>query len=152
MQVKNITEGVIRFQVESEMSTAAMPLFKTIQIGAGATAEIAERDWDLIKDQETSVEIFEIEEEPMKGVTMKDADGKSYSPVKRRAFGTGEFKTYNLVEEMVKQRQIELVKEESVEDSREKYAKAAKLMGIKVSDKMSLEDIKDAIEAVRAIL
>ena len=63
-----------------------------------------------------------------------------------------EFKTYNLVEEMVKQRQIELVKEESVEDSREKYAKAAKLMGIKVSDKMSLEDIKDAIEAVRAIL
>jgi hypothetical protein len=152
MQVKNISDNVVHFQVESELSTAAAPLFKTIQVGAGATADISGRDWDQIKDQEFTVEEFSIEETPITGVTMKDADGKPYTPTKKRAFGTGKFTTHNMIKDMVKKRVIELITEESQEDLRSKFESAAKAMGIKVTKEMSLEDIKASIKAVKDAL
>lgn len=152
MQVKNISDNVVRFQVEAETSTDAMPLFKTIQVGCGATAEISDRDWALIVDQEITVEEYVIEETPITGVTMKNANGEKYTPTKRKAFGTGKFTTSNLIKDMIKARQIELVTEESQEELRTKFEAAAKLMGIKVTDKMGVEEIKASIKAVKDAL
>lgn len=150
MQVKNLGTRDIIFQFEAASSTPTQPVFATVNIVAGWTVDIADTAWSQIEKQEQTVQEWDYEE-IASTVQMKDADGKSYTPVRRNAFLKSE-KTVNMIEHMVKTRQIELVKEESNEDAREKFAKAAKLMGIKVTDKMSLESIKEAIDTVKAIL
>jgi len=152
MIVRNLSEKEVRFQVEGDYSTLEMPQFKTIFIGVGCAAEILGKDWDAIVKQEGSVEEFTYTEEPIAGATMKNADGKTYTPTMKRAFGTGNFRHYNMIEEMVRTRTIELVKGESQDALRAKFEGAAKALGIKVTKDMSVEDIKAGIRSVKEAL
>lgn len=149
MQVKNLTKNDIIFQYEAETSTPAWPIFETINIVAGWTVEIPERSWKMIAEQNSSIQKWKYEEVPFSKMTAKDADGNTYVPTKLVAFEDGEPEVVNMIKNMVKTRQIELVSEASQDELRAKFENAAKLMGIKVTEKMSLEEIKVSMRAVK---
>ena len=116
MQVKNISGHDISFMFQSPKSTSSMPVFDTVNLVTGWTVEIAEDIWNILSKQTTSISTFTEEVEPITEgkPTIKGFGSEAVVPSKLIRTWSGTSKTVNLIDHLVKTRQIELVRGEEV--------------------------------------
>lgn len=108
MQVKNLTKQDMTFMFTSPLSTPEVPLFGTVNIVAGWTVTIDKVIWDEISKQTKSVNVMVKEVIEIEGATMKDMNGKKYTPT-RDVYMVESTTEVNLVQDLIKSYAIEVV-------------------------------------------
>lgn len=116
MLVKNISGHDISFMFQSSKSTSSMPVFDTVNLVTGWTVEIAEDIWNIVSKQTTSISTYTEEVEPITEgkPTIKGFGSEAVTPSKVIRMWSGVSKTVNLIDHLIKTRQIELVQGEEV--------------------------------------
>lgn len=155
MLVKNISGHDISFMFQSPKSTEAMPVFDTVNLVTGWTVDIPEGIWKIVNEQTTSISTFTEEVEPITEgkPTLKGFGGEAVTPSKVIRTWTGVSKTVNLIEHLVKTRQIELVKgEEAPMPQRSVMESFLKRHNEKFTSAMTDEELMGKVRAVKAEL
>lgn len=155
MLVKNISGHDISFMFQSPKSTSAMPVFDTVNLVTGWTVDIPEDIWKIVSEQTTSISTFTEEVEPITEgkPTIKGFGSEAVTPSKVIRTWTGVSKTVNLIEHLVKTRQIELVKGEEVPmPQRSVMESFLKRHNEKFTSAMTDEELMGKVRAVKAEL
>ena len=113
MQVKNLTKTDMTFMFTSKLSTAEVPLFGTVNIVAGWTVIVDNEIWAEICHQTKTVNIMTTELVDIEGATMKDMNGKGYTPKRTVTYLDGT-KEVNLVQSLIKDYHIEVIDLENI--------------------------------------
>lgn len=153
MQVKNHSNSDITFMYKSPRSTETMPIFDTVNIVAGWTVLINDKIWDEISKQTKTINMFKEEVVDIEGATMKDINGKLYTPKKTiRLYSHSE--EVNVVEQYIKDRVLEIIKtdDEPVLPKRSVLEAFLKRFGEKGVDKLSDEDLLIKVKELKAEL
>lgn len=156
MQVKNLTNHDISFMFTSPKSTDKMPVFETVNIVAGWTVLISDDIWNEIKKQTKTVlgfteEVVEISEG---GAHVRSNGGEKTIPTKTIRQWDGTSKEVNLVDYMVKNRELEVIEtnDEPQLPDRSVLESFLKRFGVKGLDKLTDEEVVEKVKEVKAEL
>lgn len=154
MQVKNISGHDISFMFTSPKGTSEMPRFDTVNIVRGWTVEISEEIWKQIAAQTISVCDF-IEEtvDITEGnPTIKSFGGEKTVPKRVNRIWAGTSKQLNMIEHMVKTRQIELIEDEKelALPPRNVMEAFLKRYGEKITSNMTDDELAEKVRVIKA--
>lgn len=156
MQIKNISGHDISFMFEAPTSKPEKPIYDTMNIVAGWTVLVSENIWEQIKKQTTTICNMVVEEvEISEGkAIIKGFGGESVTPKRINRIWDGTSKEVNLVEHLIKTRQIEIVESDEAPalPPRPVMETFLKRFGEKVPASMSDEEVAEKVRTLKAEL
>lgn len=156
MQIKNISGHDISFMFKSPKSTDAMPVFDTVNIVAGWTVLIDDEIFAQLKEQTKTVMGFteEVVEITEGGAKVRSNGGEVVTPKKVVRQWDGTVKEVNLIEHLIRTREIEIVEslDEPALPDRKVLEAFLKRFGEKVTEKMTDEQVIEKVKQLKAEL